>query len=328
MSSSNTLAQAFDELDDRLKLDPVERERAIRIHNEITEQLRKAGVAVSGFLQGSFARKTMLAPLRDVDKVIIVVWDPDDTGPGSALRAAQWVARELRALYPDATVTIGKHCVQLELLDDDFTFDIVPALECDDDTGDVLLIDTEQDRWERSNTRTLISIVQERNGDCDGRWVRQVRFVKLFVRERLNGSVKGIHVEKFAWDAVNDTMPHDEAVAAILAAGATLLADGVEYTEPTGVERIDDRLDPDERRTASLEFQRAANEAARAVDLARKGEHNAAVAIWSSLFGDDFPKPDLRQAIDDLGRGTGIAGVITKTAPVVPKPTRAWRSGF
>jgi hypothetical protein len=323
---AQTVTEAFDQLDERLKLDPAERDRAIRIHNDITTSLKEALVVILAFLQGSFARKTMLAPLRDIDKVVIIRWDRRDVGPGSAMRAARRVAAALRELYPEYRVSIGKHCVLLELADDDFTFDIVPAIECDDDSGDVLIIDTEQDRWERSNTRTLIASTQARNQDCDGRWVRQVRFVKLYVREQLHGLVKGIHVEKFGWDAVKDTMPHDEAVAAILAVGADLLTPGVAYTDPTGFDRIDDRLDPQERIIAHREFQRAAEQAARAVELARNGEHNAAIAIWSDLFGEEFPQPDAAAAIDDLGRGKGIASVITSTAPLAPRPTRAWRS--
>ncbi|MDW3212620.1 MAG: nucleotidyltransferase [Ilumatobacteraceae bacterium] len=322
-----TTSQAFDELDENLKLDPRERARAIKIHNEITAALIKVQLAIAAFLQGSFARKTMLAPLRDIDKVLILAWDPNDKGPGSASRAAHKVAGTLRDLYPNHTVTIGKHCVKLELDSDDFTFDIVPAVETDDGTGDVWIIDTEQDRWERSNTRTLISIIQQRNQDCDGRWVRQVRFVKLFVREQLDGIVPGLHVEKYTWDSVKDNMPHDGAVAAILAKGAELLAPGTTYTEPTGRDRIDHRLSTVDRQRAHTEFTRAAAAAAKAVTHARNGEHNAAIAIWHSLFGDDFSKPDERSAIKALDRGAGIAGTVTSTAPVKAPKTRSWRPG-
>jgi hypothetical protein len=324
--NSTTTAQAFDTLDENLKLDPTARARAIRAHNEVTLDLTAQGTICDAFLQGSFRRKTMLAPLRDIDKVVIITWDAEDTGPGSARRAAEMVAAALRSIYPDAAVEIGKHCVKLQRPQDDFSFDAVPAIECDDDTGDVLIIDTDQDRWERSNTRALIKAVQERNGECDGQWVRQARMVKLFVRERLAGCIPGLHVEKYAFDAVKDDMPHDEAVAAILAKGAELLAPGISYSDPIGVDRIDDRLDPADRERARQDFERAAGEAGRAVQHARDGNDNAAIAIWHNLFGDDFPKPDERAALNDLGRGFGIATTVTRTAPVQPRETRAWRS--
>jgi predicted nucleotidyltransferase len=64
--------EAFVDFDEELKLDPTERTAAQRLHNEITELLIRAGVIVFTFLQGSFARKTMLAPLRDIDKIVIM----------------------------------------------------------------------------------------------------------------------------------------------------------------------------------------------------------------------------------------------------------------
>jgi hypothetical protein len=65
-------SEAFAEFDEELKLDPAERKAAQRLHNEMTQLLIRAGVIVSAFLQGSFARKTMLAPLRDIDKIVIM----------------------------------------------------------------------------------------------------------------------------------------------------------------------------------------------------------------------------------------------------------------
>lgn len=323
MSTVNnvTTAHAFEQLDENLKLDPAELAAAIDLHNEITEKLKAQGLIVGAFLQGSLARKTMLAPLRDVDKVILLRWGEHDTGPGSALRAAQKVAATLRQLYPEYRVSIGKHCVKLDRGLETFSFDIVPAIDLGDD---VLIIDTEQDRWENSNTRTLIRIIQNRNQACNGRFVRQVRFAKLFVREQLDGTIPGLHVEKFAYDAVLGSMAHDEAVAAILAKGAQLLSPGVVYRDPTGVDPISERLDPAVRARAASVFASAAAKAADAVAAAKRGEHNAAIAIWHSLLGDDFPKPDPDKALKDIGRGAGITSVVTREAAIPTPKTRAW----
>jgi hypothetical protein len=70
-----TTTGAFDEFDAALNLDPREREKAERRHHEITDVLIAAGIAASTFLQGSFARKTMPKPLKDVD-MVIVRWRP------------------------------------------------------------------------------------------------------------------------------------------------------------------------------------------------------------------------------------------------------------
>ena len=70
-----TVSQAFAQLRNNIKLDPVEYQRAIAIHNAVTAYLTAIGLITGAFLQGSLARKTMIAPLRDVDKVVLLAVD-------------------------------------------------------------------------------------------------------------------------------------------------------------------------------------------------------------------------------------------------------------
>jgi tRNA nucleotidyltransferase (CCA-adding enzyme) len=66
-----TVNAAFNEFDEALNLDPNERKAAQDRHRQISDVLSEAGLAVTTFLQGSFARKTMLKPLKDVDMVVV-----------------------------------------------------------------------------------------------------------------------------------------------------------------------------------------------------------------------------------------------------------------
>jgi hypothetical protein len=77
----------------------------------------------------------------------------------------------------------------------------VPAFETDTDDDDVLIANTETNTWDRSNTRTLIRVIAERNQACDGRFVHQVRMAKRFVVHSLEGLIPGLHVETFAYPA-------------------------------------------------------------------------------------------------------------------------------
>ena len=65
----------FAALDENLKLDPEERKRAQEVHNAIGDLLVAAGIAKRTRLQGSFARKTMLPPLHDIDKEYVELVD-------------------------------------------------------------------------------------------------------------------------------------------------------------------------------------------------------------------------------------------------------------
>ena len=62
------------------------------------------------------------------------------------------------------------------------------------------------------------------------------------------------------------------------------------------------------------------------VEHEANGDHNAAIAIWHQLLGDDFPKPDYTQAINTLVAGGGVTGgAIVSKPKVAPKTTRSWR---
>jgi hypothetical protein len=319
--------RSFSQALDALLLDKKERQLAIDVHNKVTDSLRENGFIAGAFLQGSFARKTMIAPLRDIDKVVLLAEDPRSRAGGHRI-AAQETAGLLRGLYPTAAVSIGRHCVTLDLGQTSLKFDVVPAVDLGDDIEIINITDRPgQPEWKRSNTRTLMKVVQERNSLCDGCWVHYVRLGKLLVRHALEGLVPGLHVEAFAFVAIEVNADHvDEAVAAVLATGAKLLGVGQEYFDPTGVDELGRRLDSGARAAAQKAFATAAADAQRAVDLRRSGEDNAACAIWYRLLGDPFPKASDTAALARLGAGSGvIGGVVSRVAPTKPPVTRSWR---
>jgi Second Messenger Oligonucleotide or Dinucleotide Synthetase domain len=320
--------EAFEAFDDALKLNPTERAAAIVLHNEITARLRAAGVITAAFLQGSFARKTMLGPLRDVDKVVIMADRPDFRA--SPMLAMAVIEKVLAAAYPQATFERGRHALKIDLGPERCSFDIVPAFETDTDDDDVLIANTETGTWDRSNTRTLIRVIAERNQACDGRFVHQVRMGKQFVVHSLEGIVPGLHTETFAHAAVTEPLEHAEACCRILEAGARLLAGT--YSDPTGVDPISRKLKPGVAPRAQAGFAAAARAAREAKRLAAAGDHHSAIAIWHQLFGDPFPAAPAQPVAGALGRSFA-GGTITSAGTVSATsrgrqpapPTRSWR---
>lgn len=325
---STTTDEAFDEFDENLKLDPKERKTAQELHNAITELLRRVGIIITAFLQGSFARKTMLAPLRDVDKVVVL-------SPAMAGLTSDQVMDRIQAAvgeeYPTATFDRTRHALQIDFGPTSFYFDTVPAWETTTDDDDVLIANRDAAGWDRSNTRELIRVVAERNGDTNGRFIHQVRMGKEAVKHLLDGIVPGLHVESWAYIVIEEELPHDEAVARILKAGATLL--GERYTEPTGVDDISARLKPDVIAAAKPVLAEAARKARQARALADAGDHNEAIRIWHELLGDCFPQPApqddaaaLRRSFE--GGAVTASGTVTRARNVgqSSRPGRSWRS--
>lgn len=326
MSTPST-ADAFDDFDENLKLDPDERAAAQQTHNDITKLLLEAGLVTGAFLQGSFARKTMIAPLRDIDKIVILAPALEGLTPDEIMDRIQAVLAEA---YPEVTFDRSRHALQIDFGEESFYFDTVPAWETSTDDDDVCIANRDTGDWQRSNTRKLIRVVAERNQDTNGRFIHQVRMGKQAIKHLLDGIVPGLHVESWAYLAIEESMPHDEAVALILETGATLL--GRRYTEPTGAEAISERLKPDVVARAKPVLETAATRAREARRLTDAGDHNEAIRIWRDLFGECFPAPEPQTAGEALKRSfTGgsltSSGTVSHTSVGAQpaRPTRSWK---
>jgi hypothetical protein len=204
---------------------------------------------------------------------------------------------------------------------DGFDFDAVPAFNLGDGSGPIVVVDTEDEDWERSNTYVLIDTIAAHNQACDGRFVHQVRMVKQAVSTAgIANILPGLHIETFTYQAVAATMGHADAVAATLDTGAALL--GGPYTEPTGVDLISTRLHPADVATAKATLQYLARRAAEAQRLASDGDETAAAHIWADIFGEAFPRPTDEKGFIQRLYGAGVAA----TSSTRPTPTtRAWR---
>ncbi len=323
--ASTIVERAFAEFDAELNLDPLERLRAVTFHNELTERLKADKIISDAFLQGSFARKTMLSPLRDIDKVFLLhpQYNHLFTDEGGAVAAAELVESALKGYYTNSSIDRARHAVQMDLGEGMFSFDVVPAFEAGDGTTDVMIMDLDRETWKRSNTRELIEVVAERNKTCDGVFVHQVRFIKDWARRVLGERLPGLHVESIAFACIDGPLSHAEAVSRIFACGAQVLGLGAGYGEPTGVERLSDKISEVDREAARQAFVAAEAQSAKAWMLDEHGREEEAVATWHEVFGALFG--DGKQTGGDFLRrlGTGAAVVTGAKAPGAT-PTRAW----
>jgi hypothetical protein len=325
---------AFNAYDKDLNLDPAERAEAEVFHNSLTTYLLALGIIVSAFLQGSFARKTMLKPLRDIDKVVILAAKFAHLlrDPNGAQQVATIVENALRDRYPNAKFERSRHAIQMDLGEDTFSFDVVPAFEVDDDTGDVWIMDLgknlDQSGWKRSNTRRLMQVVSDRNKVTEGAFVHQVRHIKHFVRTKLDGVLPGLHVEAIAYTCITSKMSYADAAQQVLRCGAELLKPGNGYTDPTGDDQLSRKVSAEDRAVAQAAFAAAAEAADRAQRHAASGDHSAAIAEWFSIFGEPFPSRDPAEVLrTSFGGLISSSGTPTRRGEGTPaQPTRSWRS--
>jgi hypothetical protein len=322
------LAERFATLDENLKLDPDERARAQEVHNLISDILIRAGIAKRTRLQGSLARKTMLPPLHDIDKVIELVDDlmAQFSGLVGPLRVMDLIRSVISEEIPNATFEVRMHALGIVLPDDGFDFDAVPAFNPEDGSGWIKIANTHasgvEDAWKPSNTYQLIETVSARNVLCGGRFVRQVRMAKQIVETAgLSKALPGLHVETFAYFAITEATAHPQAVGATLAKAYELI--GGSYTDPTGEDQISDRLENWTVMATHNTLGGLATSATRALELAANGDETGAAHVWADLFGENFPRPTDAQEKTLL---TGLyAGRRLSPNNSLAPSTRAWR---
>lgn len=333
MSNEETHA-AFAEFDKSLQLPPEITAQARERRATVVEALIQAGIVSTSFLQGSFGRKTMLPPLNDVDVVVILTASYSGMDASAAIAAA---AAAIKHELPDATIDAEKHAakaLQLQFPGDTFVIDVVTARELPE--PDLIEIaNRENDQWERSLARRLKRAIQERNQECDGRFIRQVRMLKQISKHNGlsdlgNGkAVCGLLIETLAYEAIDRSLKHDVAMAKVFAKAPTIVAGAV--FDPSGENDLTDDWSIETRAEVIEILEHVSKRTSEAMAAQRDGNEPLALQIWADICGDKFPKAALteEQAFDALWQGGGVTatGRITtdpRQAKATARSTRSW----
>jgi hypothetical protein len=329
-----TVAGAFAEFEEALKLDKPQVDAARRRHNEVRDCLTATDLVATSFLQGSFARKTMISPLNDVD-VVLVLPGADEhrlRRPGGPAQSMEQLKPHLSACFPGIVFDAEKradHALRLDFTDVDFHIDLVPAFDLHNDNGDVDIADRTRDCWERSNTRELMRVVSERNSTdaTNGRFVAQARMVKTFCNGAPDLDVCGLVAESLAFDAVTTRMSDGRALLVTFQRGARLTSGTL--TDPTGVDDLVAGWSWERRQAAVSAFDKATRAAAEALALEAAGDEAGAIDIWHRLLGPQFPAAEGladEQAVFRAWKGVTSANRVTPAAAAAQVSARTVRS--
>lgn len=331
--SNDAVAEAFDEFDERLKLDPRQMGAAIERWHDVADALERVNLASTAFLQGSFARKTMRKPLNDVDVVVLVTAGALDAGdaPGEVMGKFQNAVLDT---FPQATFEWSKHALTVSFPDADFAVDLTPAKNSH---GHLVLIgNTDTGGWDQSDCRLMKDAVVERNRLTDGRFIHQARMVREIAARMLGldsrlSVLNGLVAESILFAAVDRPLTHDIAMLKFLEAGASM-ADG-EILTPSGYEDLTRKKEwsGQDRELVRDAFEKRRRAALEAVALSEAGDSERAVENWADICGEQFPLPE--GAVEDLlsgmseGGATRSGGVTRSISTGVHvAPQRAWRS--
>ncbi|POX38011.1 nucleotidyltransferase [Streptomyces sp. Ru73] len=301
-----TARTAFGDFDQALALEPGRYERARRRHRQITAALKNAGLIESSCLQGSFARKTRIAPLDDVGMVMVFHrrFARLVKRPGGASDAMAMLCDAVTEAFPGSRFGDDdrtSRALQITFPDLDVTFGLTPAL-ADPRCTDLLTADWERDSWERSTVRTLNRVIGRHDHATDGRFVHQVRMLKaLRTAHPALRETRGLLWEALAYEAVSGPRQHTDAIATALAHAAEAVSGPV--LDPTGTQDLTEDWTADLRSARAEVLAALAAQAAEARRRERDGDHAGAIRIWHGVFGDPFPATAAGRAEPAAGGG-------------------------
>jgi len=336
--SISTVQQAFEEFEKtKVRVPAWQNDRAKEIHPEVRAAVKEhlGDLFNRAFLAGSYARKVQTLRLKDVD-IIFVLNDPDGTFEASADAALERLRAAAKTCDLVERTRIGVRAVKLTIDGEEFTVDIVAALE--DAFGGIRLArrlpEDGSDDWTPANPKGQLDAHWQKNKDTDGMFIPAVRIIRYWnQRTKYNGknALPSYLAESILYHALMSHCEFADAVEKFFRAAETHLSTPWPSVSCPGSpsNMVDDRLD-DSRREFALEKVRAA--LVHVEDAMAQDDPVDAMDCWVKVFGDAFPAPsgDTSALAAALRSGTAVAkgAGITTSAPDGRQviPARPWRT--
>ena len=297
-----TVTQAFDDFMRRLELTPSEQEKASTQHNDLRARIREQlGGVLHHFIVGSYARRTAIRPLNDID--LFLVLDPKVHPDRYAKEPAHILDRvrsKLQSCYsaPGPQLRIQGRSVNIEFSSTGIGYDLIPAFSMTPFTPQIVedlvyeIPDRDRKAWIKTNPARHKQRCIAANDRAGGMLNRLIKAAKHWNRGQRDGAghkpLRSFHLEVMAYEAFQ-AKPADERRG--LRELFTFLKSRVARRCPDPAElgpHIDAGMGPEERQQIQAKLQEAERLATEAVRHEDRGDHAAACRHWRSLLGDQF----------------------------------------
>lgn len=286
-----------------------------QIHIKCAKGILPSSYSERDIKYGSFARKTKIRPLNDIDLMVCYkgqggryrttgtanIYDivmPDnikilselrnDDGTLNSRRIVENLKNSLQIVpqYQRADIHRNQEAATLKLLSYDWNFDIVP---CFYTVNNFYLIPDGNGRWKPTDPR----VDKERleNADANVSMVRQIiRTMKYWKKRVWRNSLGSYPFEQLLLSIIEKSEIYD------IQRNIMLMLDKIssdilnDIPDPKGYQNNLNTLTMDDRKNlsaAAAKYATLANDAY--IEEAAYGNHQKAIGIWKNIFGDDFP---------------------------------------
>jgi hypothetical protein len=329
---SLTAARAMQEFRSTVvDLDSAQTATARRSRDYLCEQLRQlrsknsSAPPLTGgfFFFGSFARKTKIRPLDDIDMLVLINGrgttevQSSDSLYSYLLRITEnasplapfastlgfvnsvVVLNRLRSSlqsisnYQKAEIKRNQQAVTLNLKSYPWNFDIVPATAVNDSTGATThyLIPDGRGNWMRTDPRRDQRNVTEANTKQVGWLLPTIRLLKYWNRRTHKPRLTPYYFETMAINVfryASNIVSYQNAIYTFFQSCPIYLASSCPDPKNLG-QALDTGIPMTIKNSVALAMETAKTAAGVAIQHELNGDHKQAIATWARIFGPDFP---------------------------------------
>jgi hypothetical protein len=282
----STLKAGFASLRQNLEITGLQSSTVSTRQQNVREAVEDGLTVLDSFLAGSYARSTMIAPLKQGDIDIIVVLDPSHFQQYTPAKLLDRVRTILLKRYP-TTPKISRNGQAVTITFTDFKVDVVPAYYRNG--GGYLIPNSKTDAWIATDPTKHADLLTAKNKAHNADLVPLVKMMRGWNRT-ISHAFKGFYLELMTIRVLEGVLITD-------------FSSGVRFIFDKGREKVKfkqmdpagfgDQINPlDNVQTvddAVSRFTTAYNRAVKAEQYAAAGKIEAAFEEWRKIFGDYFP---------------------------------------
>jgi len=278
----------------RGRVEPTEAEKSgiSASHNKIRDILDNSTeiTVVDSFLTGSYARQTMIRPLKDVDFFVQMYYrvHKNDT----PLVLLNKIRKVLSKAYPLSPVKVMPPCIRVQFKY--CHFEIAPSFGVQGNDNLFLIPNDKGTEWQETYPKIPDNWMTEENKKSEGLFIPTIKMIKRW-RDTHHIPIRSFHLEMLTRMAFDNDKIEDyvQGVWAFFARTSYLF--GYNYTpfvqEPgrSGV-YVDQYLydNPLTLESVKLKIRQHISYAQKALDFMNKGQIGSAKAYWRIILGSDF----------------------------------------
>jgi hypothetical protein len=286
-----TISESFARLRSNLEITDLQTTTVSTRQQAVRRVMDNGFKVLDDFLTGSYARSTMISPLKEADVDVFIVLDPSywhhynnqNGGPAGLLNLAKNTLRRTYTTTPD----ISRNGQAVTIRFSDFAVDVVVGFNRTG--GGYLIANAVNNFWLETNPKQHVEIFCAANQAHRGDLVPLIKMIKSW--NKGSGSFfRSFHLEVLALEALKGVTITDfpSGLRFFFQKGITLVRG--KNPDPAGYgDDIGRYITQATVGEAAQRFQSAFNMAAAAEQYALRGQLSQAIETWRHLLPNHFP---------------------------------------